>query len=1145
MLKTSRPKSSFKKCIKNYKTFSLIKLMKKPLKRERDRFFLKTFVAIKFMALICCFTIVQATATAYGQLINLNLKNVSIEQALLKISQQSKHDLVYDSKVFRNTALIHFTLKEANLEHALNQLFENRGFEYEIRKNTIIVRPSSKAALQNTKSVVTSQQRQVTGKVSDSNGSPLVGVTVTIKGTSIATTTDESGNYKIAVTENAQFLTFSTVGYEPTEISIINRTIANVTLNQQIDNLEEVVVVGYGTQRKKDLTGAVANISSDKLNTQSNVNIGQAIQGKIAGVDIVSQGGAPGAGSRIMIRGIGTLNNVSPLYIVDGIYMNNMDNINPNDVESIDVLKDASSAAIYGSRAANGVIIITTKSGSNTEGEPIIDAAINAGLQTPSRYLDMMNAQEWAKVSTLARQAIGAGPLAMAADLDTKEDNDWQRTMMGTALMQNYNLTIKGGSKYFTYYTGLGYMDQDGTIQGTKYKRYNAQIKTEFKKNWLKIGNNTIFSSQKNNPLYSFARGGYLGIILQSIPTLSQYDPTNDKGGYGKVYGDATDIPNPLGILDQNLTRRTWDENKIYLNFYAEARLPLGLKYRFNVTPDFSYTRNTDYQNEFDFGLRNNSISSVLESRNTSNNLLLENLLSYDQKFGKHTINGLIGYAYQNFKSRYIMASGRGLPPGIYEVGAASQDRLNDGYSNESALTSIISRAFYSYDQRYLLTATYRRDGSSKFRKGNRYGHFPSFSVGWNMKEEAFMQSISMLNQLKLRGGYGVLGNQEISNYMYTSVVTSNINYPDGNGGVYNGAFPKDFANPNIRWEETAMTNIGVDVASFNNRLTLTADWYLKNTKDILLTVPIPISTGGANDPVVNAGRIRNKGFEFTANWSDRPSNDFGYVITLTGNFVTNRVVALGEADQIINGGANRTNVTTTRTLANYPIGGFWLIPTQGLFQTIDEVNAYNQNGSLIQPNAKPGDVKFSDTNGDGKITDDDRVYMGSPLPTTSLGLNFNANYKQFDLLVGMQGVMGNKIYNATRLELEGVNKGTNYLRSALDYWTEDNRNASAPRLVWDDPNQNNRPQSDRYLEDGSFFRVRNIQLGYTFPAHILKNKLQRLKIYTSIENPFTITGYSGYTPDIDGGGDLTSRGFDSFVYPTNRIVMFGVNLSF
>ena len=904
-----------------------------------------------------------------------------------------------------------------------------------------------------------------------------------------------------------------------------------------------MVVIGYGVQKKADLTGSVANINTEKLNTQSNANIGQALQGKIAGVDIVSQGGAPGSGTRIMVRGIGTLNNASPLYIVDGMYMNSIDHINPNDIASIDVLKDASSAAIYGSRAANGVIIVTTKEGSNTEGKPIIDLSVNLGISTASKFLDMLDAKGWAEVTTIARQAIGKPALDMATDLANKPDNDWQDIMFRPALMQNYNLSVKGGGKYSTYYTGLGYFNQDGIVKGTNYQRYNIQSKNDYKRGIFSAGTNLIISFSHDKPLHQELRGGMIGTILQSVPTLEKYDDTRE-GGYSGTYGDVVNIPHPLAIIDDNIMDRYNENVKIFANLYAQIELFKGLKYKLNLTPDFSFERYKNYLNKYDFGLATNSITQLTERQRRRRNILVENLLTFDRTFGEHKISALAGYTYQDSRFRHIQAYGEGLPQGLEEIDAATTNRSNEGNSWRSVLTSILGRVFYSYQNKYLFTATIRRDGSSKFGKNNRYGYFPSFSLGWNVAEEKFMENVHWLDQLKLRGGYGVLGNQEIDNYQYSSTITTGINYPDGNGGLLQGAFPKNFANPDIKWEETAMTNVGIDFMAFNNRLSLTADYYVKNTKDILLTVPIPISSGGANDPIRNAGKIRNNGFEFNLGWMDQPNPDISYGINLIGSFNKNKVIAMGSESGSIKGGSTNQNITTSETKAGYPIGGYWLISTAGYFNSQEEVDAYAKDGKKIQPAAEPGDIKFVDANNDGVINDDDRVFQGSPFPDFTFALNGNMRYKNFDLSIGLQGVLGNKIYNATRQTLEDVTKGSNFLASCLDYWTPENKNASHPRLTWDDPNRNTRAESDRYLENGSYLRLRSVQLGYTFPQTWFKGAIQHARVYINAENLFTITSYSGYSPDVNAD-NANYRGFDNFIYPTNRTFMLGLNVTF
>lgn len=986
------------------------------------------------------------------------------------------------------------------------------------------------------------QAKTVTGTVTDVSGEPIIGANIRIKGTTTGTITDIDGNFSIEA-EPQSVIEVSYIGYLTQETVINNQKSIRFLLKEDTKTLDEVVVIGYGVQKKADLTGSVANINTEKLNTQSNANIGQALQGKIAGVDIVSQGGAPGSGTRIMVRGIGTLNNASPLYIVDGMYMNSIDHINPNDIASIDVLKDASSAAIYGSRAANGVIIVTTKEGSNTEGKPIIDLSVNLGISTASKFLDMLDAKGWAEVTTIARQAIGKPALDMATDLANKPDNDWQDIMFRPALMQNYNLSVKGGGKYSTYYTGLGYFNQDGIVKGTNYQRYNIQSKNDYKRGIFSAGTNLIISFSHDKPLHQELRGGMIGTILQSVPTLEKYDDTRE-GGYGGTYGDVVNIPHPLAIIDDNIMDRYNENVKIFANLYAQIELFKGLKYKLNLTPDFSFERYKNYLNKYDFGLATNSITQLTERQRRRRNILVENLLTFDRTFGEHKISALAGYTYQDSRFRHIQAYGEGLPQGLEEIDAATTNRSNEGNSWRSVLTSILGRVFYSYQNKYLFTATIRRDGSSKFGKNNRYGYFPSFSLGWNVAEEKFMENVHWLDQLKLRGGYGVLGNQEIDNYQYSSTITTGINYPDGNGGLLQGAFPKNFANPDIKWEETAMTNVGIDFMAFNNRLSLTADYYVKNTKDILLTVPIPISSGGANDPIRNAGKIRNNGFEFNLGWMDQPNPDISYGINLIGSFNKNKVIAMGSESGSIKGGSTNQNITTSETKAGYPIGGYWLISTAGYFNSQEEVDAYAKDGKKIQPAAEPGDIKFVDANNDGVINDDDRVFQGSPFPDFTFALNGNMRYKNFDLSIGLQGVLGNKIYNATRQTLEDVTKGSNFLASCLDYWTPGNKNASHPRLTWDDPNRNTRAESDRYLENGSYLRLRSVQLGYTFPQTWFKGAIQHARVYINAENLFTITSYSGYSPDVNAD-NANYRGFDNFIYPTNRTFMLGLNVTF
>lgn len=1089
-----------------------------------------------FLLMVCVFCSYAGNAHSQNAKVSIRMNNVKLDKILNEIENQTDYLFIYNNQVDINK-ITSVKVKNEAVAQVLDRILSGTGINYELEGTHIILTTEAIKDLH-----AQQQAKTVTGTVTDVSGEPIIGANIRIKGTTTGTITDIDGNFSIKA-EPQSVIEVSYIGYLTQETVINNQKSIRFLLKEDTKTLDEVVVIGYGVQKKADLTGSVANINTEKLNTQSNANIGQALQGKIAGVDIVSQGGAPGSGTRIMVRGIGTLNNASPLYIVDGMYMNSIDHINPNDIASIDVLKDASSAAIYGSRAANGVIIVTTKEGSNTEGKPIIDLSVNLGISTASKFLDMLDGKGWAEVTTIARQAIGKPALDMATDLANKPDNDWQDIMFRPALMQNYNLSVKGGGKYSTYYTGLGYFNQDGIVKGTNYQRYNIQSKNDYKRGIFSAGTNLIISFSHDKPLHQELRGGMIGTILQSVPTLEKYDDTRE-GGYGGTYGDVVNIPHPLAIIDDNIMDRYNENVKIFANLYAQIELFKGLKYKLNLTPDFSFERYKNYLNKYDFGLATNSITQLTERQRRRRNILVENLLTFDRTFGEHKISALAGYTYQDSRFRHIQAYGEGLPQGLEEIDAATTNRSNEGNSWRSVLTSILGRVFYSYQNKYLFTATIRRDGSSKFGKNNRYGYFPSFSLGWNVAEEKFMENVHWLDQLKLRGGYGVLGNQEIDNYQYSSTITTGINYPDGNGGLLQGAFPKNFANPDIKWEETAMTNVGIDFMAFNNRLSLTADYYVKNTKDILLTVPIPISSGGANDPIRNAGKIRNNGFEFNLGWMDQPNPDISYGINLIGSFNKNKVIAMGSESGSIKGGSTNQNITTSETKAGYPIGGYWLISTAGYFNSQEEVDAYAKDGKKIQPAAEPGDIKFVDANNDGVINDDDRVFQGSPFPDFTFALNGNMRYKNFDLSIGLQGVLGNKIYNATRQTLEDVTKGSNFLASCLDYWTPENKNASHPRLTWDDPNRNTRAESDRYLENGSYLRLRSVQLGYTFPQTWFKGAIQHARVYINAENLFTITSYSGYSPDVNAD-NANYRGFDNFIYPTNRTFMLGLNVTF
>lgn len=1081
---------------------------------------------------LCSFILLSPGFAAIAQ-ITLSVKNKSVREVIKEIEKISDFRFFYNDDLSGLNEKISIEAKASDINKIMDQIAGQTSVSYILKSNNQIVLSAEPMSQQQEK------KQMVSGTITDEHGESVIGANVVEKGTTNGTITNIDGKFSLQIKAGAR-LQVSYIGYLTKEIVVGNQSDIRVLLDEDTKALEEVVVIGYGTQKKADLTGAVANIKAENLNVESNTNILRAMQGKIAGVEIVSKGGEPGNGSSVMIRGIGTFNNNAPLYIVDGMYMDNINFLNPNDIESIDVLKDASSAAIYGSRAANGVIIVTTKSGHDTAGTPTITASANLGFQNATKKIDILNAEEWIKISTLSREAAGKPILDMAAS--PQADTDWQDEIMHTGLMQNYNVSAQGGTKHFKYYVAGGYTNQEGIIRKTGYERMNLQVKTEFKKGIVTIGENVLVSYELNNPVTrSVSRvGGLVGSMLNSIPTYAIMDETKD-GGYNGPWGDAVTWANPVGIL--NLQQVKNEYYKTYVNTYAMIDLPFDLQYKLNVNTDLWGSYAFNFTPHYDMGLNQSNRNSQTEQRGQTKNLLIENLLTFDKTVGDHKITALVGYTFQQNKYRGLNAGGAFMADGITVIDAATE---TNGGSDETvtALTSYLGRIFYSYKNKYLFSATIRRDGSSKFLKNNRFGNFPSFSLGWNVKEEAFMQRFEFLDMLKLRGGYGVLGNQEVGNYLYSADVTANINYLIDGSVMWNGSFPKVFASPSIKWENTEMTNIGLDLVLLNNRLKATAEYYIKNTTDILLQVPIPLSTGAANDPLKNAGHIRNKGFELMLGWDDVISKDWSYSLNLTANTVKNEVIKMGSGGQMIwSGKPNQSGANTTKSLQGYPIGGFWLIEADGLFQSEEEVNAHNKDGKLIQPNAKPGDMRFKDANKDGKINDDDRVYKGSPFPSFTMGLNATLRWRSFDLNVGLQGSFGANIYNSMRPDLEDISKGTNYSSASLDYWTPDNPGASFPRLIWGDPNQNARTDSDRFLESGNFVRITNLQFGYNIPKRVVPF-LNTARIYMNVDNLYTFTNYSGFTPDVNGGSAL-ERGVDRYTYPLPRTITVGINVSF
>ena len=992
------------------------------------------------------------------------------------------------------------------------------------------------------------QHNVIDGKVADEKSVALQGVSVTVKDKpGIGTTTDANGSFSIQAMPQ-DILIFDFVGYDRQEVSAAQKSTLNIVMHLSATKLDEVVVIGYGTVQRKDLTGAITSIKSSDIKTQGVSNLTKALQGKMPGVTIESAGGNPGAGTRVLIRGVGTLGNASPLYIVDGVQVSNINNLSSADIESIDVLKDASAAAIYGSRAANGVVLVTTKSG--ISGKPAVHFNLNVGAQKIAHKVDVLNAQQWATVSNTAHNAAGLPVLDIAKNPDQLGvGTDWQNAIYRTAPMKQYELLVGGGNGSSRYSISGSYTDQDGIVKETGYKRYNLRVKTETTKGRLKFGETVLLSREKWTTMpegWGGQGGNPVGSAAKMIPVFKIYDSTA-LGGFAGAYGPVVNVANPVAQLHlEDISREL---TSILVNAYGEVTLIPGLSYRLNLGYTNSFSSNNDYYKKYVVGsLFAHPTNDINQSKDQNTLILLENTLNFNKHFGKHNIQALIGYTYQKNNYTYMSAGRTDLPDGIRSIDAGAGTSSSGGNSSESNLLSALGRVIYSYDNRYLLTASFRRDGSSRFGNKDRYGNFPSIALGWNLSNENFFESLSdKISTLKLRASYGELGNQEIGDYQYSAAVASNINYVTGaEQHKWFGATQTAFSSPNIKWENTKTSNIGLDLGILNNNLNLSVDYFVKQTDDVLLNVPIPGSAGSVKNPVVNAGTLRNNGIEIGANYNAQYGklkfNVFG-----TFSSIHNKVLALGTGTQQIFGGQpTHHGASTTVTEAGGQISGFYLIKDIGIFNSQEEVDNYkNKDGIAIQPNAAPGDIKFQDTNGDGQISDLDKVYCGSPFPKFEYGFGFNASIANFDLNVFFQGTHGNKIYNGLRQDLESMSLEFNYSVATLDAWTPEHH-SNIPRAISNDPNFNDRTSS-RFLEDGSYLRMKTLQIGYTFPDNFDKKiKISSLRIYASADNLFTITSYTGFNPDIGRTGSIFDRGVDfgHVAYPLSKTVSVGVQLT-
>ncbi|MCL3853227.1 MULTISPECIES: TonB-dependent receptor [Parabacteroides] len=986
------------------------------------------------------------------------------------------------------------------------------------------------------------QAMTVKGTVKDSENNPVIGATVVVKGTTIGTTTDIDGNYTINVNPG-QVLEFSYVGMQQSFITVGDKNVINITMADG-EQLDEVVVIGYGTVKKRDLTGAVASVSSKDLQANIAKSAAGALQGRIAGVSVSNVGGQPGSGMSINIRGLSSLGSNTPLYVIDGVY-GDINMVDPADIASLEVLKDASAAAIYGSRAANGVVLITTKGGKK-ETPTTIDVNVYSGFQNITKKLDVLDAQQWISVMKQS------GYLPESAANFQGAGTNWQDEVYRTAPVTKANLNISGGTKTATYNVSAGYINQQGILLNSGYSAFNVRAKNTFSffNDHFRVGN-TLLVKTADKQINDLV----ITDPLRQNPLMKVKDP-NQLGGYAGIEPWMKNMDNPVGYSE--LFDRQKHNMELLLNAYAEIDLGLkGLKYKLNFGYNKNNGRSYNYNPEYNFG--SGAIqSSLSEGASFGDQWLVENTLHYDNTFGKHTVSGLFGYSAQENKDRSFGAARKDIPAGTDAIGAgATTEQTTSGSLQEHSLVSLFARAMYSYDSRYMISASIRRDGSSRFADGHRYGVFPSVSAGWNIMNEQFFENAKKtVDELKLRLSYGVLGNQEIGNYTTQSTATSGINYVQGGQWWMGSSTGVNWVSPkDLTWEETRTTNIGLDASFFNGKLSFNADYFIQETKDVLLSISMPPSVGMGGSPTMNAGTIQNKGFELVVNHRNTVGEVY-YNVGVNLSTVSNKIkeITVGSDKQEFAGYNPQGEGTITWAKVGDPIGAFYVVKTDGIFQNEQEIKAHTTaDGKLIQPDAQPGDIRFIDYNGDGQISDDDRQYAGSPFPDVTFGIRGNVQYKGFDLGLFFDGMIGNKIYNYTRCRMESMNEFTNFGTSTLNAWTEQNRNTDMPRFTQEDKNENRRRCSDRWLENGSFFRLKTLEFGYTLPQNLLTPlRMNNLRIYTAMDNLFTATKYTGYTPDLgqnddqNGGGDGTmTRGCDHGRFPLARTITFGVQLNF
>lgn len=1082
-------------------------------------------------------------------------ESISAEDAFQLIKLQTDYTFIYPSDLFNEAPKINLKAGIIPAKELLDKCLSLVSYTYEFTDEQVILLKEKNLFFDSVTKTI-SEQKTVTGTVTDSKGMPLPAVNVYVEGTQRGTQTDFDGKFSIEAVSGER-LSFQYLGFQKQIITIENQTTINVVLKDDLESLNEVVVVGYGTQKRSDVTGAISSVKSEELNKVVSTNPLDAMQGRVSGVTVTNSNGSPGAAPEISIRGIGTFGNNEPLYIVDGVQADPYF-INTNNIESIEILKDAASGAIYGTRAANGVVIITTKKGE--EGKPRIEIESSLSVNTLREEMKLLNAQEYISVHRQMYQNAGA-ELPQYVENPSVYNTDWIGETHRTGYLSTNNVRISGGGKNINYSIGGNFADETGLLIGSGFRKKGINSQVNLNTGKLKVSTNLNYS-ETNREDYKFSiRETYF--ISPLIPVFDE----ERESGFGYRTGDLPDHRNPVGEdhFLENFTKQKYFLGNVNFDFEAFRNFHIGAGFSLADRQNYTYNFHQPFRVRDVQDIAQREFAFLSEYHSEFRRLNEEYTLRYNFELSKHSVGLLAGYQRisEPFKSTYAQAEGYKLdddgnkvPATILDPDFNTLDAFSDGtYSAngsnaEYALVSQFGRINYAFDEKYLLQASLRRDGSSKFGRNNQYGVFPSFALGWKITEENFMERQEVINFLKLRYSWGQAGNDSaLGYYDYVALISQGKSQDDGGyvfGNPQNsflGSIARDLQNDDLQWETNTSANFGMDFGIFDNKLQGSINYYNSKTDDLLITKEVSPSAG-INNPVVNVGAFQNKGFEFEANYRNR-ENAFKYSVAGTFTTINSEVTKLSNEDQVLYGvgllfGSDHF---VNQTKIGYEPGAFFLPVADGIFQSEQEVQAHSVNGNLIQPNAEPGDIRFADQNGDGLINEEDEVYAGTAIPKYEYSLNLTGEYKGFDLTIFFQGVGGNKIYNGNDFRLLSLDTGRNYRTAALDAWTPNNTNTSVPRAVLNDPNRNNRA-STRFLEDGDYLRLKTLQLGYTLSSDNLKKTfIDRARIFVTGQNLFTITNYSGLDPEV--GGSVLSRGVDLNLYPKYKSLITGVQLSF